>query len=133
MKLHLVTTIATLALASSVVAASAAQPYSTMSNSSSHPTAMQSMAKEGVSLTHSQQRLAWSDLSSKGTGQNATANFKPAVGAAIPGGITLKPVPTTLSRRISALKPYDFAVIEHKLLIVNPTDKKVVEVISSGA
>jgi hypothetical protein len=32
--------------------------------------------------------------------------------------------------RFPALKPFDFAMVNGKLLIVNPSDKKIVEVIS---
>jgi hypothetical protein len=42
----------------------------------------------------------------------------------------LQPVPEKTAQDVPSLKPYDFAVMQGKVLIVNPSDKKVVEVIS---
>jgi hypothetical protein len=42
-------------------------------------------------------------------------------------------VPAKLAVRVSSLKPYDYALLPNHLLIVNPNDKKVVEVINRRA
>ena len=39
-------------------------------------------------------------------------------------------VPSKAARAVPSLRPYDFAMVQGKLLIVNPSDKKVAEVIS---
>jgi hypothetical protein len=42
-------------------------------------------------------------------------------------------MPQKAANQLPALRPYDFAVLQDKLLIVNPNDKKVVDVISRKA
>jgi hypothetical protein len=94
---------------------------------------MQSMAKDNLTLTRSQQRTAWRDLSKQASNQTAPSNFTAAVGATIPGDVTIKAVPAKVAARVSSLKPYDFAVLHNKIVIVNPNDKKVVDVITHRA
>ena len=129
---QLIAAIAAGALISSVGAACAAEAGSTMSKSM-QPSAMHSMAKPGLSLTTAQQRLAWKDIGRSSHAQKIPADFTPRVGATVPTQIALKPVPATLGREVTALKPYDYALLKRDLLIVNPTDKKVVDVISRHA
>jgi len=47
--------------------------------------------------------------------------------------LALKPVSADLGQQVKALKSYDYALLQHKLLIVNPTNKKVVDVINRNA
>lgn len=90
---------------------------------------MHSMAKPGLQLTKAQQKLAWRDIDRSSSTQSKPADFTPAVGATVPRGMVLRPVPATLGRQVSALEPYDYARLRHEVLIVNPTDKEVVDVI----
>jgi hypothetical protein len=131
MKLHLIA-IAAAALIAGTGAASAADMHST-SNTMSKTSAVQPMAKDNLTLTRSQQRTAWRDLSKQASNQTAPSNFTPLVGATIPSDVTIKAVPAKVANRVSSLKPYDFARLNNKLLIVNPTDKKVVDVITHRA
>ena len=130
MKLHLIAIATAAALASGIGAASAADHA--MSNTSAKP-AMQSMAKDNLSLTRSQQRTAWRDISKETASQKAPGGFTASVGATIPDDLSLKPMPAKVATRISSLKPYDYALLHGKLLIVNPNDKKVVDVINRRA
>lgn len=57
----------------------------------------------------------------------------PRVGATVPNDVTLKPVPATLAQQVGALKSYDYALVKHELLIVDPSNKKVVDVITRHA
>jgi Protein of unknown function (DUF1236) len=132
MKTHLIVTATAIAFASSVSVASAAEQGSTMSKTS-QPSAMHEMTKPGLSLTTAQQKLAWKDIGRTAAAQKAPADFTPRVGAAVPNDVALKPVPADLGRRVSALKPYDYALLKRDLLIVNPGDKKVVDVINRHA
>jgi hypothetical protein len=131
MKLHLTAIATAAALASGIGVASAAD-HQAMSNNSAKP-AMQSTAKDSLSLTRLQQRTAWRDISKEASSQKAPGGFTAAVGATIPNDLSLKPVPAKVATRISSLKPYDYALLHGKLLIVNPNDKKVVDVINRRA
>jgi hypothetical protein len=136
MKFHLIAIAATAALASGIGMASAADNPG-MSKTSAPPAMQPSMAKDSLSLTHSQQRTAWRDLGrdlgKQASSQTAPSNFTAAVGATVPGDVTIKAVPAKLAAHVSSLKPYDYALLQGKLLIVNPSDKKVVDVINRRA
>jgi hypothetical protein len=131
MKSHLIA-ITAAALLAGIGTASAADMHTT-SNTMSKTPAMQSMAKDNLTLSRSQQRTAWKDLGKQASNQTAPSNFKASVGATIPGDITIQAVPAKVAARVSSLKPYDFALLNNKLVIVNPNDKKVVDVISRHA
>jgi hypothetical protein len=123
--------LATLLLIGSVGAAAAAD-HSAMSRHSSMSSTT-SMAKDNLSLTAAQQQLTWRDLSKQGASQRAPSNFSASVGTTVPNDITLQSIPRTVASQLPTLKPYRFARLPNELLIVNPKDKKVVDVINSHA
>jgi hypothetical protein len=129
MKLRL-TAVATAALLASGMGMAYAASNQAMSNTSP---AMQPMAKDSLSLTRSQQRTAWNDIKKLHTSQAAPSGFTASAGTTVPNEISLKSVPRNLASRVSALRPYDYALVQGKLLIVNPGDKKVVDVINRHA
>ena len=45
-------------------------------------------------------------------------------------GVPIKAVPTKTARDVSQLRPYDFAMVSGKILIVNPKDRTVAQVLS---
>jgi hypothetical protein len=132
MKTNLILTATAVALASSISIASAAEQGSTTSKAS-EPSAMHAMTNPGPSLTTAQQKLAWKDIERSATAQKQPADLTPRVGATVPNDVALKPVPTRLARQVSSLKPYDYALLKHELLIVDPSSKKVVDVINRHA
>lgn len=138
MKPHLIAIAATVTLASGIGAASAADSQGM--SKTSKPPAMQSMAKNSpsmakdtLSLTRSQERTAWRDLGKHASSQTVPSNFTASVGATMPGDVALQSVPAKVAARVSSLKPYDYALLQGKLLIVNPGDKKIVDVINRRA
>lgn len=86
-------------------------------------------AADMISLTKMQRQTAWKDLHNKVTNQKAQ-HLKMRVGAVVPNTLKLEPVPSKVTGAISKLKHYDFTVANNKLLIVNPSDKKIVKVIT---
>ena len=64
------------------------------------------------------------------TAQNAPSGFNATVGAIVPSTLKIEPVSNKLASAVPAVKAYDFAMVKGKLLIVNPSDKKIVEVIT---
>ena len=127
MKLHIITIATVAALASGIGVASAAGNHA-MSNTATH-----TMAKYSLSLTSAQERTAWKDISRQASSQMAPSGFTPTIGATVPTDISLKPVPAKVASQVSTLRPYDYALLQDRLLIVNPSDKKVVDVINRHA
>jgi hypothetical protein len=131
MKLNLIAIAATAVLTSGIGMASAAD-NSAMSTPSTPP-AQQSMAADSLSLTPAQQRTAWMYLRKQASRQIAPSGFTASVGATMPVDVALRPMPAKAASHVSSLKPYDYALLQGKLLIVNPSDRKVVDVITHRA
>ncbi|MGB7175913.1 MAG: DUF1236 domain-containing protein [Xanthobacteraceae bacterium] len=110
--------LATALLLSSVAAASAATMLG------------QAKASDTLNLTSTQQKTAWDDLYMPSLNQKAPSGFNLTVGAVIPNGVTTAAVPSKAAQAVPSLRPYDFAMVQGKLVIVNPTDKKIAEVIT---
>ena len=110
--------LAAVVLLSGVTAASAA----TMSDSAK--------ASDTLSLSRTQQKTAWRDLYMSSLNQTAPWGFNAIVGAVVPSSVTTAPVPSKAANAIPSLRPYDFAILQKKLVIVNPSDKKITEVIT---
>lgn len=89
-------------------------------------------ANDVLKLSSAQRNTAWHDLTMPSFFLNAAApaGFSPVIGATVPHSITTAPVPPKAAGDIPALSPYRFAIVQHRLLIVNPTDRKVAAVIS---
>ena len=132
MKLHLIAIATAATLASGIGTASAADSHA-MSTENQISPAMQGTATDSLTLTRAQERTAWKDIGKQASSQTAPSGFTASVGATVPSDIALKSVPAKLASRVSALKPYDYALLPGKLLIVNPGDKKVVDVINERA
>jgi Protein of unknown function (DUF1236) len=119
-------TLAAAVLLAGVSAASAA----TMQSPSSNAT-MSRQPSDTLNLTIKQRNVAWNDLHGQ-TEQKAPLSFHATTGATVPSSIKLQPVPSKLASAVSSLKPYDFAMIRGKLVIVNPSDKKVAAAMSEA-
>jgi hypothetical protein len=89
-----------------------------------------STAKDTLSLSTTQQKTAWNDLNSAANAQNAPPSFFRSVGEVVPSSVKLQPIPAKAASDVPALRPYEFAMIEGQLLIVNPSDRKIAEVIT---
>ncbi len=87
-------------------------------------------ASHALRLTATQQKTAWNDLHRQAGRQIAPSSFRAAVGQAVPSGVTIKPVTAKAASDVPSLRRYDFAMVKGKLLIVNPTNKKIAQVIN---
>jgi Protein of unknown function (DUF1236) len=110
-------------LAAGVSAASAAETQKST-------TTMAQPASDTLSMTSAQQKTVWNDLHGQATEQKAPSGFNAAAGAVVPSSVKTEPIPTKAATDVPALKSFNFAMVNGKLLIVNPTDKKIVQVIS---
>jgi hypothetical protein len=93
-------------------------------NSSSHS------ASDTLNLSSAQRKTAWKDLSTQASKQNLPSGFNATTGSVVPSTFEIKPVPSKAAKDVPALRPYDFATVHGKLLIVNPSDKKITDVIT---
>jgi hypothetical protein len=91
---------------------------------------MAPLASDTLVLSAAQQKTAWDDLYTGALNQKAPAGFNAAVGATVPSNIVTAPVTAKAASAVPALKPYTFAMVQNKLVIVNPDDGKIAEVIA---
>jgi hypothetical protein len=97
---------------------------------SKSPSTMSRQPSDTLSLTSTQQHAAWQDLNAQASNQTPPSGFQAMAGSTVPTSIKLQPVPSKAATDVPALRSYDFAKVQGKLLIVNPSDKKVAEVIT---
>jgi hypothetical protein len=91
----------------------------------------QPVAKDSLSLSASQQQTAWKDISAQATKESAPASFTAKVGVAVPSELATHPVPVSTASKVPELRPYQYTLLSsNKLLIVNPSDKKIAEIIT---
>jgi hypothetical protein len=86
--------------------------------------------KDTLSLNHAQREQAWKDLYTGALNQKTPAGFSATIGAVVPKSVTTASVTVKAASDVPALKPYQFAMLQKKLVIVNPSDRKIAEVIT---
>jgi hypothetical protein len=131
MKARTTIALAAAALLAGISAASAAPPeHGKMAAPSPASTKMAPPASDTLTLTSAQRKKAWDDLYTGMLNQKTPPGFHATVGAALPGTITTAPVTAKAAGDVPALKPYKFALVQKKLVIVNPSDGKIADVIT---
>ena len=108
---------------SGVTAVSARSHMSSMSNK---PTG----ASDTLTLSDAQQQSIWKDVSKHATNQSTPADFNAAVGTEVPSGLSTYPLPRRAARDVPAVKPYRYAMTRDQVLIVNPSDHKIADVVA---
>jgi hypothetical protein len=124
---------ATLAFATAILLAGISTVSAAGLQSSTDTKNLSPTAADSLSLSRIQQKVAWADLSGQATDQSPPAGFKIIAGSTAPSSVTLKNITKKAADDVPALRRYDFAIVQGKLLIVNPSDKKVAEVIRKGS
>jgi hypothetical protein len=87
-------------------------------------------ASDTLSLNAQQQTKAWHDLYMPSLNQKTPPGFNASVGATMPSSIVTAPVTAKAASDVPELKPYRFAMVQKKLVIVNPSDQKIADVIT---
>ncbi len=112
------------------VSLAVAQTTSPGSSPSASPGASSSMSQ--VNLTQQQKQKIWQSLASA-SGQTAPAGFTASEGATVPQQVNLQPLPQTASADLpSNARNMQYAKMQDQILIVDPSDRKVVEVIKQS-
>jgi Protein of unknown function (DUF1236) len=85
-------------------------------------------ASSQLSLTAQQKQAIW-DSVGKAKGANAPANFQASVGASVPAQIALRSLPSDILQQVPNAKKYRYAKIADEVLLVDPTNHKVIDII----
>jgi hypothetical protein len=93
-------------------------------------TKMAPPAGDALTLTQAEQKKAWDDLYTPSLNQKTPSGFQATVGATVPNDVVTAPVTARAAGDVPALKPYKFAMVQKKLVIVNPGDSKIADVIA---
>jgi hypothetical protein len=112
----------TIALAAAVTLLAGVSAASAADIPSSH-SGMAMKASDSLNLTSN-------DLNNQGSNQSAPSDFTATAGSKVPNTVTIKAIPDKTARAVSQLRPYDFAMVAGKILIVNPQDRTVAQVLS---
>jgi hypothetical protein len=86
-------------------------------------------ASDDFVLTGAQESLIWHAVSRQ-SGQGAnTSGFNASLYTAVPSSIVLHSLPSAVTGQIPMVRPYEYATQGGALLIVNPADRKIVDII----
>jgi hypothetical protein len=119
-----------IALAASALLAGTAAASAAGMQQSNAGDKMAPLASDTLSLSSTQRKAAWKDLYTGSLNQKAPAGFSAVTGAVMLNTVTTAPITSKAASDVPALRPYSFAMLQHKLVIVNPADKKIAEVIT---
>jgi hypothetical protein len=106
------------------VSAAAAAPMQSSNSKMAPP------ASDSLNLTDAQQKTAWTDLYTGVLNQTTPPGFNATVGAVVPSSVATAAVTEKAATDVPALAPYKFAMLQKKLVIINPIDRKIAEVIA---
>ena len=87
------------------------------------------VASDDFVLTGAQEQLLWQRIG-RNASTTAPSGLIAAVGATLPASVALHAPPATVTRQIPGVRPYKYALLGKALLIINPTDRVIVDVIT---
>jgi hypothetical protein len=82
-----------------------------------------------VILSVAQRSAVWNDLSKQATNQNAVG-FDATIGTFVPNTVKIEPIPSKVTASNPSLRPYGFAMVDQKLVIVDPSNKVIANVLT---
>jgi hypothetical protein len=92
--------------------------------------ALDSTVQRAVDLTVAQKQILYQSIGNIQKNNAAPAGFTANVGAEMPSGIALVPVPETIAEIIPLIKGLETAMVEGQVLLVEPQGKTIVAVIA---
>jgi hypothetical protein len=92
--------------------------------------ALDSAVQRKVDLTVAQKQILYQSIGNIQKNDAAPTGFTATVGADIPSGIALVPVPETIAEIIPQTKGLETAMVEGQVLLVEPQGKTIVAVIA---
>jgi Protein of unknown function (DUF1236) len=98
------------------------------SNMAANSNGTSKRGSDTVILSAAQRRAVWNDLIKQATNQNA-AGFDATIGTFVPKSVKIEPIPTKATANNPELRPYDYAMVGDHIVIVDPTNKVIVDVL----
>ncbi len=83
-----------------------------------------------LKLSSAQKTTIYTSISNLNRKETAPPTFRAAVGAIVPPSINLQPLPKTVVELAPIVGGYDYAMVANQVLLVDPKNRQVVEVIS---
>jgi Protein of unknown function (DUF1236) len=84
-----------------------------------------------LALTGAEEHLIWeSVVADNSAPMRAPSGFLAMLDAAVPGSLKLHPFPASVVERMPELRGYEYTMVDNELLIVNPIDSKIVDIIT---
>jgi hypothetical protein len=83
-----------------------------------------------IDLTAAQRQTVYQSVSKTQKNNAAPTGFRATVGALVPNGVGLAPVPATIADLMPQTKGLESAMVEGQVVLVDPLGKKVVAVIT---
>jgi len=99
------------------------------------PTMAQSSApvpENAPTLAPEQKVLIYQSVSAMHKNSAAPPGFRVEVGAQVPPGVELKPVPDAVAKVIPSIKTMDVGMIEKQVILVDATSRKVLAVVNQA-
>jgi hypothetical protein len=81
-----------------------------------------------VILSAAQRRSLWNELSKQATNQSASG-FEAQTGTFLPKSVKIEPIPGKAAANNPQLQPYDYAMVDHDLVIVDPTSNVIADIV----
>ena len=108
----------------------AAAQTSPMPPAGSAPAATSSAAQSGALQLSAQQKSSiFKIVTMEKVKSPPPANLQLSVGAQVPASIELYPLPANIVSEVPAAKPYKYTVAQNQVVLVDPTNMRVVEII----
>ena len=86
-----------------------------------------------IELSAAQRQLIYASLSKQThVSRAAPPQFAASVGAVVPEAVELTPLPDTIVQTVPQTRGYAFAFIANQVLLVDPTARRIVEIISQS-
>jgi hypothetical protein len=89
-----------------------------------------SSASARLDFTNAQKETVYQSIAKTQKNNAAPLGFRAAVGALVPNGVELAPVPETIVELIPRTKGLEAALVEGEVVLVDPRDKKVIAVVT---
>ena len=91
-----------------------------------------SAAAPALELSGAQKSTIYQSISKTQKNNAAPTGFRASVGAAVPPGIELVAVPSTIAQLIPQTKDLEVAMVEKQVVLVDPKSKQVLSVIAEA-